>query len=150
MITLDDNFLAYFNGRLRSRGALRTGVISSPYQQSFEINTGTQFLRVSFCGLNKQIKWLEISLIFDKKSSTSNCFFFFVVFLYFWKLFYLRDHNENKAFCFFCVISAKKTQFIYIYNIYNINIYDIYIYISIYLYLYLFIYLYIYIYWSFI
>ena len=30
-ITLDDNFLAYFNGILRSRGALRTGVISSPY-----------------------------------------------------------------------------------------------------------------------
>ena len=28
-ITLDDNFLAYFNGILRSRGALRTGVISS-------------------------------------------------------------------------------------------------------------------------
>ena len=29
-ITLDDNFLAYFNGILRSYGALRTGVISSP------------------------------------------------------------------------------------------------------------------------
>ena len=66
MITLDDNFLAYFNGRLRSRGALRTGVISSPYQQSFEINTGTQSLNVNFHGLNKQIEWLEISLVFDK------------------------------------------------------------------------------------
>ena len=41
-ITLDDNFLAYFNGILRSQGALRTGVISSPYQQSSETNTGTQ------------------------------------------------------------------------------------------------------------
>ena len=30
-IFLDDNFLAYFNGILRSRGALKTGVISSPY-----------------------------------------------------------------------------------------------------------------------
>ena len=29
-ITLDDNFLAYLNGILRSHGALRTGVISSP------------------------------------------------------------------------------------------------------------------------
>ena len=38
-IILDDDFLAYFNGILRSRGALRAGVISSPYQQSFEINT---------------------------------------------------------------------------------------------------------------
>ena len=65
-ITLDDKFLAYFNGILRSRGALRTGVISSPYQQSFEINTETQSLNVSFHGLNKQIEWLEISLVFDK------------------------------------------------------------------------------------
>ena len=38
-ITLDDNFLAYFNGILRSCGALRTGVISSPYQQSQTRNT---------------------------------------------------------------------------------------------------------------
>ena len=53
-ITLDDNFLAYFNGILRSRGALRTGVISSPYQQSFEINTRTQSLKNNFHGLNKK------------------------------------------------------------------------------------------------
>ena len=65
-ITLDDSFVAYFNGILRSRGTLRTGVISSPHQQSFETNTGTQSLKVNFCGLNKQIEWLEISLVFDK------------------------------------------------------------------------------------
>ena len=64
--TLDNNFLAYFNGILRSCDTLRTGVISSPYQQSFEINTGTQSLNVNFHGLNKQIEWLEISLVFDK------------------------------------------------------------------------------------
>ena len=65
-ITLDDNFLVYFNGILRSRGALRTGVISSPYQQNFGINTGTQSLKVNFRGLNKKIEWPEISLVFDK------------------------------------------------------------------------------------
>ena len=65
-ITLENNFLAYSNGILRSRSALRTGVISSPYQQSFEINTGTQSLKANFLGLNKQIDWLEISLVFDK------------------------------------------------------------------------------------
>ena len=54
-ITLDDNFLAYFNGTLRSRGAL-----------SFEMNTGTQSLKVNFHGLNKQTEWVEISLVFDK------------------------------------------------------------------------------------
>ena len=63
---LDHNFLAYFNGTLRSRGALRTGVISSPYQQSLEINTGTQSLKVNLRGLNKQIEWLEIPLVFEK------------------------------------------------------------------------------------
>ena len=67
-ITLDDNLLAYLNGILRSRSALRTGVILSPYLQSFEINVGTQFLKVNFRGLNKQIEWLEISLVFDKSN----------------------------------------------------------------------------------
>ena len=65
-ITLDDNFLAYLNAILRSRSALRTGVILSPYQQGFEINVGTQSLKVNFRELNKQIEWLEISLVFDK------------------------------------------------------------------------------------
>ena len=65
-ITLDDIFLAYFNGILRSRRTLRTGVISSPYQQSFEINTETQSLKVNFHGLNKKIEGIEISLVFEK------------------------------------------------------------------------------------
>ena len=55
-ITLDDNFLAYLNAILRSRSTLRTGVILSPYQKSFEINVGTQSLKVNFPGLNKQIE----------------------------------------------------------------------------------------------
>ena len=66
--TLDDNFLAYFNTTLRSRSALRTGVILSPCQQSFEINVGTQSLKVNFRGLSKQIEWLEISLVCDKSA----------------------------------------------------------------------------------
>ena len=65
-ITLDDNFLAYLNSILRSRSALRTVIILSPYQQSFEINVGTQSLKINFRGLNKQIELLEISLVFDK------------------------------------------------------------------------------------
>ena len=67
-ITLDDIFLVYFNGILRSCGALKTGVISSPFQQSFEIIAGTQSLKVNFRGLHKQIEWLEISLVFDKSN----------------------------------------------------------------------------------
>ena len=65
-ITLDDNFLAYLNAILRSRSILRTGVILSPYQQSFDINVGPRSLKVNICGLNKQIEWLDIYLVFDK------------------------------------------------------------------------------------
>ena len=46
-ITLDDNFLAYLNAILRSCSPLGTGVILSPYQQSSEINVGTQSLTQS-------------------------------------------------------------------------------------------------------
>ena len=63
-ITLDDNFLTYFNGILRTRGTLRTDDISSLYQQSFEIDIRTQSVKVNFRGLNKQI--VKISLVFDK------------------------------------------------------------------------------------
>ena len=45
--TLDNSFLGYLNAILSSRSALRTGVILSPYQQSFEINVGTQSLKVN-------------------------------------------------------------------------------------------------------
>ena len=59
-ITLDDNFLAYLNAILRSHSALRTGVILSPYQQSFEINVGAQSLKINFR------EWPEIPLVFGK------------------------------------------------------------------------------------
>ena len=61
-INLDNNFLAYYKEILRSRSALRTGVILSPYQKSFEINTRTLSLNINFKGLNTQ----EISLVYDK------------------------------------------------------------------------------------
>ena len=67
-ITSDDNFQAYYNKILRCRSALRTSVILPSYQQSFQINTGTQSLNVSFRGLNKQIEWVEISLVYDKSN----------------------------------------------------------------------------------
>ena len=67
-ITLKDNFLIYYNRILRSRVALRMSVLFSPYEQSFEINTGVQSLKVDFKGLNAQIKWLEISLAYDKSN----------------------------------------------------------------------------------
>ena len=40
----------YLSGILRSEQALRMGVLPSPYQQEFEIATGTQSLTVTFTG----------------------------------------------------------------------------------------------------
>ena len=65
-IKLTDNFLVYANGVLRVRGALRTDVLLDPYQQSFDVNKGIRSIKIDFKGLNRQIEWLEISLVYDK------------------------------------------------------------------------------------
>ena len=56
----------YLSGILRSEQALRMGVLPSPYQQEFEIATGTQSLTVTFKGAQRQFEWLEISVVYDK------------------------------------------------------------------------------------
>ena len=66
LIILDDNFLSYFNATLRSKTALRTGVFNAPYNQSFEINVGTQSQKINFYGAAAQFDFLEISIAFDK------------------------------------------------------------------------------------
>ena len=65
-INLTQNFDIYFSRVLRSETALRMGVLRAPYQQSFEINKGTQSLTVTFKGVQRQFECLEISLIYDK------------------------------------------------------------------------------------
>ena len=47
---------------------IRTGVKFSSYQQSFEVNVGTQSINVSFIGANRQFAWVEISLPYDKNN----------------------------------------------------------------------------------
>ena len=56
----------HLSGILRSEQALRMGVLPSPYQQEFEIATGTQSLTVTFKGAQRQFEWLEISQVYDK------------------------------------------------------------------------------------
>ena len=38
----------------------------SPYQQVFEVNTGTQDFTCTFKGAQRQFHWLEISIVYDK------------------------------------------------------------------------------------
>ena len=56
----------YFTGILRSETALRQGVLPSPYQQLFEVNTGTQSFTCTFKGAQRQFDWLEISVVYGK------------------------------------------------------------------------------------
>ena len=56
----------YLGGILRPETALRQGVLSSPYQQLFEIGTGSQSFTCTFKGTQRQFDWLEISIVYDK------------------------------------------------------------------------------------
>ena len=65
-INLTKGASIYFTGILRSEAALRQGLLPSPYQQFFEINTGTQSFTCIFKGAQRQFDWLEISIVYDK------------------------------------------------------------------------------------
>ena len=43
------------------------GVINSPYQQLFEVNTGIQAITVLFKGAQRQLEWIKISLVYNKR-----------------------------------------------------------------------------------
>ena len=65
-INLTKGASIYFTGILRSEAALSQGLLPSPYQQFFEINTGTQSFTCIFKGAQRQFDWLEISIVYDK------------------------------------------------------------------------------------
>ena len=64
----------YFTGILRSETALRQSVLPSPYQQLFEVNTGTQDFTCTFKGAQRQFDWLEISIVYDKSCQLSTIY----------------------------------------------------------------------------
>ena len=64
--TLTQQAALYANGILRSRTALRQGVLPAPFQQEFEISKGTQDFTCTFEGAQRQIDWVEISIVYDK------------------------------------------------------------------------------------
>ena len=64
----------YFTCILRSETALRQGVLPSPYQQLFEVNTGMQSFTCTFKGAERQFDWLEISIVYDKSFQHSTIY----------------------------------------------------------------------------
>ena len=71
---LNDTFDAYLRKALQSKRVLRTGIKPSPYQKTYEINTGTQSAVVEFKGVNKQFSFLEISLVYDKSEQHNSVY----------------------------------------------------------------------------
>ena len=65
-INLTKNANLYFTDALRSETALRQSVLPAPYQQLFEIATGTQSFTCTFKGAQRQFDWLEILVVHDK------------------------------------------------------------------------------------
>ena len=64
-INLTQQASLYGTGILRSETALRQGVLPAPFQQEFEISTGAQNFTCTFKGAQRQIDWLEISIVYD-------------------------------------------------------------------------------------
>ena len=65
-LTLDTNFRQYLETILFSAKVLRMGVQKTPYQETYELQAGSQDFTVDFQGANGQFHWIEISLIYDK------------------------------------------------------------------------------------
>ena len=65
-ISLTQQAGLYQNGILRSRTALRQGVVPAPFQQEFEVAVGTQNFTCLFQGAQRQFDWVEISIVYDK------------------------------------------------------------------------------------
>ena len=64
-INLTQQAYLYGTEILRSETALIQGVLPAPFQQEFEIKTGTQNFTCTFKGAQRQLDWLEISIVYD-------------------------------------------------------------------------------------
>ena len=73
-IKLNDTFNKYITKALQSKRVLRTGIKPTPYQKTFEVNTGTQSHVVEFKGANKQFSFTEISLVHDKSEQHNSVY----------------------------------------------------------------------------
>ena len=65
-INLTQQASLYGTGIVRSKTALRQGVLTVPFQQEFEVNTGTQNFTCTLKGAQRQIDWRDwISILYD-------------------------------------------------------------------------------------
>ena len=65
-ILLTKNFRQYLETIMLSSKVLRMSIQKTPYQKTYEFQTGLQEFTVDFRGCERQFDWLEISLVYDK------------------------------------------------------------------------------------
>ena len=73
-INLTQQASLYGTGIFRSETALRQGVLPAPFQQEFEVSTGTQNFTCTFKGAQREIDWLEISIVYDNSHHHSTIY----------------------------------------------------------------------------
>ena len=49
-----------------SKKVLRMGTQKTPIQKTYEVNVGQDSLDIHFLGMNRQVDWIELSLVYDK------------------------------------------------------------------------------------
>ena len=64
----------YSTGILRPETALKQGVLPAPFQQEFEVNTGTQDFTCTFKGAQRQFDWLERLIVYDNSYQHSTIY----------------------------------------------------------------------------
>ena len=67
-ILLDKNFRQYLETIMVSKKNLRVWAQKIPMQKTYDINVGQDTLDIDFLGTNRQIDWLELSLVYDKSN----------------------------------------------------------------------------------
>ena len=65
-ILLTKNFRQYLETIMLSSKVLRMSIQKTPYQKTYEFQTGLQEFTVDFRDCERQFDWLEISLVYDK------------------------------------------------------------------------------------
>ena len=68
-ILLDKDFRQHLETIKVSKKIIRMGTHKTPIQKRYEIKKGSDTLNVEFLGSNRQIDWLEISIVNDKSDN---------------------------------------------------------------------------------
>ena len=73
-ILLDKNFRQYLETIMASKKILRMGAQRTPIQKTYGINTSQDSLNIDFLGANRQIGWIELSIVYNKSDKHTSIY----------------------------------------------------------------------------